>query len=298
MKRSRFVVLLAMIGMVAGSLLAHAQHSFNGYDQVVNKATSQLSLTSAKNPSNINDGTAAVLQVLGSGPYTATGQVTFSAVAGGNIGSGQTVETATIALDGTGKASWVFNLPVGTYLLVAVYSGDTNFSAGQATLTQEVLGPADFSLVLEPGSLVVKQGQTWNGTLKATSINNFSGMISMSCDGGGTAVLMTCLPGQPLLLRASAPTEFPVSITTTVTVLRVVGSSGLVLLGLGFGSRNQRRRRRMYALAMLCGLLVVAGCGGIRYEQRDGTPKGNYKMTFVGQSGSLSHAVSFTVTVQ
>ena len=299
MYRSRLFALIAAIGMVAASLPAHAQRESGNYLQTVTKAGTQLMLTATPNPSNVGDGTPAVLQVSGPGAVAPTGLVTFSALAAGSITSGQAVDTAAIALDSTGKATWPLNLAPGTYELVAVYSGDANYTAGQQTLSHTVLGPADFSLVLDPGSLNVKQGATWSGNLTATSINNFSGVVKISCDGGGPVVFMTCLPGQPLLVSAAAPTSFPIQVTTTATILKTINTSGLLLLCLSLGTKARRRRYWMCSIGLLCLLTLVSGCGDdVHYQQRDGTPRGNYKMTFVGQSGSLSHAVSFVITVQ
>lgn len=295
MNRLRLIRLITAVFVVAGCLLVHAQ-TRAGYVQHVNQNNVTLSFTSTKNPSNIGDGTAAVLQVSGPGVLTPTGLVTFTAMQTGvTVGL---AATAAVPLDSTGRASWTFNLAPGTYQLLASYSGDTEYDPADATpFLQTVLGPADFSLTLDPGPLVVKQGSTWTGMLTATSVNNFNGVVTLTCDGGGSAVFMSCLPGQPLKVTAAAPTKFPVQVTTTITVLNVVNSSLFFLFSLSGAAKGRRRRYGMYSFAMLSFMLLLSGCGN-QYEQKDGTPKGSYKMTFVGTSGNLSHAVSLTIAVQ
>ncbi len=305
MNRSRFLATLALIGMVAASMLAHAQIDRASYVQTVQKASTQLTLTTTRNPSNLADGTAATLQVSGPGG-TPSGNVTFSAVQAGSIATGQTAGTAALTLDGSGKAVWPLNLAPGVYTLVAIYAGDANFQPGQIEIQQTVIGPQDFTLELDPGSLIIKQGETWKGTLKATSVNGFQGVISMSCDGTNAAVFMTCLPGQAFSLTPAGPVHCPVQVTSSATILKIVGSTGIALFGLGLGVRR-RRRYQMYSFALLSIVLLFTGCGGVRYEQRDGTPRGDYKVTFVGQSkdpsqpgqaSNLSHAVSLVVTIK
>lgn len=297
MTRFTLLRIFAALSMTAGGILAQAQ-SHAGYLQQVQRTSVTLSLASVRNPSNIGDGTAAVLQVTGPGLLPPTGVITFTAIQNGQIIVGLGA-IPPMTLDSAGKANWTFNLPPGTYQFLAAYSGDAEYAPSDAIpITQTVLGPADFIFSLDPGPLVVKQGATWTGTLKATSYNNFQGNVTVSCDGGGSAVLMACSPGQPLLVSPAGATRFPVQITTTITTLKILSGAGLFVFGIGFTSKKRRGFLQLRILALLPLVLWLAGCGAVRYQQSDGTPKGDYKITFVGQSGSLSHAVSLVVTVQ
>lgn len=289
------VALSALTWMVCGCTLIQAQTQ-NHYVQQVQKSTPTLVLTSTKNPSNINDGTAATIQISGTGPIAPSGTVTFSATETGFIGTLANA-TVTVPIDSTGKASWVFSLSPGTYQLFATYSGDTDYNPVDATpISQQVIGPPDFSLTLDPGSLVVKQGSTWTGNLTATAINNFQGMITLSCDGGGAGV--KCLGGQSIQMDASGVCHFPIELTTTATTVNTLSASFLLFIS-GFGlSKKRNCLKKLYPFALLSMLLLFAGCTAVRYQQTDGTPRGNYKLTFVGQSGSLTHAVTVVVTVQ
>jgi Bacterial Ig-like domain (group 3) len=291
------VALSALIWMVCGCTLIQAQTQ-NHYVQQVQKAEPTLTLTSTRSPSNISDGTAAVIQIFGTGPIAPTGTVTFSAAQAGVVGT-LTAATAIVPIDSTGRASWVFDLNPGTYQLFATYNGDTDYNQVDAIpISQQVIGPADFSLTLDPGSLIVKQGSTWNGSLTATAINNFQGTITLSCDGGGSGVGLQCMGGgQSIQMDASGTSHFPVALTTTATIVTTLSASFLLFIS-GFGLSKKNRLKKLYPLALLSLLLLVAGCTAVRYQQTDGTPRGTYKLTFVGQSGSLSHAVTVVVTVQ
>ena len=290
------VALSALFWMVCGATLIQAQTQ-NHYVQQVQQAAPTLTLTSTRNPSNIGDGTAAIVQLSGTGPINPTGTVTFSAVQAGVVGT-LAAATATVPIDGTGKASWIFDLTPGTYQLFATYNGDADYSRIDAIpISQEVIGHADFNLTLDPGTLIVKQGSTWTGSLTATATNNFQGIITLNCDGG-SAVGVKCLPGQPIQMDASGVCHFPVALTTTATAVNTLPASFLLFFS-GFGlSKKKNRFKKLYPFALLSLLLLIAGCTAVRYQQTDGTSKGNYKLTFVGQSGSLSHAVTAVVTVQ
>jgi Bacterial Ig-like domain (group 3) len=290
------VALSAFVWMVCGDTLIQAQIQ-NHYVQQVQQAGPTLTLTSTKNPSNIGDGTAAIIQISGTGPLVPSGTVTFSATQAGVVGT-LTAGTAIVPIDSTGRASWVFNLGPGTYQLFATYSGDMDYSPVDATpISQQVIGPADFKLTLDPGSLVIKQGSTWNGSLTATAINNFQGMITLSCDGGSGVGVKCMGGGQSIQMDASGVSHFPVALTTTATAVTTL-SGGLLLFISGFGLSNRNRLRKLYPLALFSLLLLVTGCTAIRYQQVDGTSRGSYKLTFVGQSGPLTHAVTVVVTVQ
>jgi hypothetical protein len=288
---------LSAFWMLCGGALIQAQTQ-NHYVQQVQQATPTLTLSSTRNPSNIGDGSAAIIQISGAGLIIPSGTVTFSATPTGVVGA-LTAATVTVPIDSTGKAIWVFDLNPGTYQLFASYDGDVDYNRVDAIpISQQVIGPADFNLTLDPGSLTVKQGSTWKGNLTATAINNFHGMITLSCDGGGDGV--KCMSGgsQSLQMDASGICHFPVEMTTTATAVNTLSAS-FFLFFTGFGlSKKKHRLKRLYPFALLSLLLLVMGCTAVRYQQTDGTTRGNYKLTFVGQSGSLSHAVTVVVAVQ
>jgi hypothetical protein len=95
--------LSALIWIVSGCTLIHAQTQ-NHYVQQVQKSEPTLIVTSTRNPSNINDGTAAVIQISGTGPIAPTGTVTFSAVQAGVVGT-LTATPVIVPIDSTGKAT-------------------------------------------------------------------------------------------------------------------------------------------------------------------------------------------------
>jgi hypothetical protein len=196
----------------------------------------------------------------------------------------------------------------GLFTVQALYPGDTNYTPATSAPQQvEVLPPADFSIDV-PASATIKQGQALSTVVTVHSIDNFTGTVNLSCSGLGP--LMGCTPSLRVLvlsLPASAYqqlTATPASassnlaITTTATTVTTV-SSGLFLLLFSGGFRRKRKSKRPSAimLALLGSMLVLAGCGGLRYLQSNGTPRGAYRIAIAGTSGSLTHTQFLTVTV-
>ena len=196
----------------------------------------------------------------------------------------------------------------GLFTVQALYQGDTNYtSATSAPQQVEVLPPADFSLDV-PASANIKQGQSLSTVVTVHSINNFTGTVNLTCAGLGP--MMGCNPSLRALvlsLPASAYqqlTATPASassnlaITTTATTVTTV-SSGLFLFLFTGGLRRKRKSKRPSAilLALLGSMLVLAGCGGLRYLQSNGTPRGTYRISITGTSGNLTHTQFIDVTL-
>lgn len=116
-------VLVLVLGV---ALLGRAQHSTAVFTQVVDQATPAPALTSSLNPSTY--GQTITLRV--SLPPDATGTVQFF--------DGTTALGGSLALaSGTGAID-VSTLTAGTHSISAQYSGDSNYTAATATLSQVV----------------------------------------------------------------------------------------------------------------------------------------------------------------
>lgn len=81
----------------------------------------------------------------------------------------------------------------------------------------------------------------------------------------------------------------------------LVGMLPLGLLGLG-----RRRWRRLVGAAVLCGVVMMAGCGASRLIPSTGlgggtvspTPSGTYNLTVSGTSAGMTRSVGLTLIVQ
>jgi len=112
---------------------------------------------------------AAVLP--GSAPVP-TGTITFN--------NGPTV-VGSAQLDSSGLATLVPNLPLGTYTIVAVYSGDLLHSPS-TSLPITISGTASgFNLAVTPATLSIATKQNATVTVTLSSIDGFTDTIGLGC---------------------------------------------------------------------------------------------------------------------
>jgi hypothetical protein len=136
--------------------------------------------------------------------------ITFTAVvtSAGGVPTGTvnfyngTMLLGAVALDPTGTA--VFNistLPAGSYTITATYVASTNFATSSATVAQTV-SPGSFALTSGPVNEFIRGPGASVFTITATSVNNFTGPVTLSCAGlpadatcSFTSPTLTLMPG-------------------------------------------------------------------------------------------------------
>lgn len=242
-----------------------------------------------------------------------TGDVLISANAAGSLSS---MSSGPISLSGQNSSGGVLHptpwemktTASGLFTVQALYQGDINYtSATSASQQVAVLPPADFSIDA-PAGVTIKQGQALSAAVTVHSINNFTGTVNLTCSGLGP--MMGCTPAMKALvltLPASAYqqlTATPASTSSSVAISTAAGtvttvSSGFLLFLFSGDLRRKRKGKHRSAiiLALLGSMIMLTGCGGMRYLQSSGTPIGTYRISITGTSGSLSHTQVVTVTV-
>jgi len=308
-KQTLFLGMLVLLSVGAARAQIHANVTVN-----VAQATPTITLSSP--PVRIvNVGQTFTWQASVQGVPAAapTGDVLISATTAGTSNSLSSGPIPLSAQSSSGDVlhpnPWAMKTTTsGLFTVQALYQGDTNYtSATSAPQQVEVLPLADFSIDV-PASTNIKQGQSLSTGVTVHSINNFTGTVHLTC--AGQRPMMDCNPSLRALvlsLPASAYqqlTATPASassnlaITTTATTVTTV-SSGLFLFLFTGGLRRKRKSKRPSAilLALLGSMLVLAGCGGMRYLQSNGTPRGTYRLSITGTSGNLTHTQFVTVTV-
>ena len=205
----------------------------------------------------------------------------------------------------------ISNLPVGSDIITASYSGDANFNAANAstsvTVTVAPLAPA-FSLgAANPATLSVQAGQTGILTMELTGNATFAGNISLSCTGAPAESTCTVSPSTVTINGTQTATISVVASTTpknniySAFLFRPVG--GLSLAGLLlFVLPRRRRLPKILSAVLLCvfagtAAISLAGCSGGSNDQYSGTPAGTTTLTVVATSGNITETQQFNLTV-
>ncbi len=244
---------------------------------------------------NVSTMPIQVDSVVATAGFSATNQCSTIAVAGQcNI-----MVTFTPTASGTtvGSLSISTNVPNTTAFVVPLSGNATDFSLGSAA------------------SVTVAAGRTATYNLSATSIDDFSGSISLSCGGGPMGTTCKVTPSS-LALSSGGSNFYSVIVTTTANSMGLkVGTSlpggqgallaGLLclpLLGIVIRRRRGRNVRRIMAIVFLsCLGVVLVSCGsggGGGGGGNSGTPPGTYNLTVTGQVGSVSNTTVVTLIVQ
>lgn len=275
--------------------------------------SSSTTLTAAPNPADVGQSVTLTAQVAGSGGGTPTGSVSFldrSTIIGSDTVSAQGSATFTTS-----------TLVAGTHSLKAQYSGDSNFFASTSTAVTLSVGAAtlDFTIGANPDSGSVAAGASATSTITLTPSDSTSGTVTLACAGLPSGATCSFTPPSVALSGAAATSTVTISTAAKMAMLSPLGRgrdpmlpTGLVLAGVfatGIVRRNHRRRLRAsrafswMSLFLVCaGAMALASCGGGGGDSGGstsggGTPSGTYTITITGTSGSTSHAVAYTLTV-
>lgn len=260
------------------------------------------SMTSGSNP-QLNLVATVVANV---GPVP-TGTVTFS-------DSTTTLGTAT--LDATGVANLTVNLPPGTYVVEAVYSGDATHLGSTSLPVTVDNNPVAFTLTVSPTTLTLKTTQNAQLGLIMTSEGGFTDTIALGCLGLPAGV--NCHFSSPSVMLAAngnASAELTIDTNSPLTggseaMNRRAGNGGTLLAGLLlplsvlFGCIFWRQRRRMPSLltvvlllALSAAALLTSGCNGI---SKSSVTPGTYTIQVVASGTTTgvveTQNVSLTIT--
>lgn len=199
----------------------------------------------------------------------------------------------TVAGPQTGSVTFTDNAPGSPHIIQFTGTG---------------LAGADFSFVSEfaSPSATVPAGQSANYNLELASGPQFSGNITIGCQGlppGTGLIVFTIDRGNVFGLPPRTVSPLGVQITTRATAVASNHLTGFwfgaaVAFGLLLVSRRHATAGPMllacFTVLMLCSLIA---CGGAHAaDQR--TPPGTYNVTFTATSGSVTQSVPATLIVQ
>jgi hypothetical protein len=253
--------------------------------------------------------------------------VTFTAPASGASGTfaGGTV-TASVQTDTTGTATapaFTANGATGTYNVTASVPGVA--SPANFALTNTVA--ADYSIVANPSTVTIAQGQSGSTTFTLTPVGGFSGTVTLSCAGLPAFATCTFAPPSAVMNGSNTPVTVQLTVATSVATANVVRldppspfgappvtqTSLLLLPGLLmallaiFGFQSKRRAMPRFALpvlflAAIAVTVTMTGCRSTANSaSADTTPAGTYSATVTATAsagaGGASHSTAVTIII-
>jgi hypothetical protein len=182
---------------------------------------------------------------------------------------------------------------------------------------------ADFSFSAGPiSAATINAGTSATSTITATAQNGFATDIALSCSVAPVKTLgPSCNFNPAKITGGNGTATLTISTTAPVASLHTPGSHAawlyamslpfgeVLLFGAGFSERKKLRKKMMrflFAAALFCGLLMLAGCGNSKSSNggtgggggTPGTPSGQYTVTVTGTAGTTVHTSTVTVNVQ
>jgi len=204
-------------------------------------------------------------------------------------------------------------------------TGDPNtlyFTAGGSTQTSGLFASlvpatavtnADFALSLSAQTATLTQGGSTKLSVSASGVGGFNSPISLACSAGSgitcTLTPSTITPGSS---AASSTLTLTAASTPPVngygkhgTPMALLVSSGVGLFGLVVaGKRGQAKSTQLRNGLAILGLLIVTSlvtftvaCGGGNSAQANTPSPSSVTVMVTGTSGTLSHSVPLTLTV-
>ena len=216
------VICALAIGLLPG--VAHAQHSFGKYTQVVNQGSGTVSLASTPNPSAYTQTVTFTATV----PTGATGTVSFF--------DGATQIGAAVSVASGAATTSTSTLSVGTHSITATYSGDTNFTTATSVAVSQVVnkGPSGLTLASAPNPSNFGSSVTFTASLATGATGNVTffdgstniGMVAASA--GTAAVSTTTLTAGSHSITAQYAGDSNFNSLTSNIVTQVVNKNGAI----------------------------------------------------------------------
>jgi hypothetical protein len=250
--------------------------------------------------------------------------VTFTAPASGASGTfAGGAATASVQTDSNGLATapaFTANGTAGAYNVTASVSGVA--ATASFALTNTVA--PDYSIVVNPSTVTIVQGQSGSTTFTLTPVGGFSGTVTLNCAGLPSFATCTFVPASAVMNGSNTPVTVQLTIATSVATSNAVRldppnplgplpglQTFLLLAGLALlcspGWKHQRRRMQrfgMVAMLLLAAItmsVALIGCGGTSSTALHTTPAGTYSSsvtaTASASAGGASHTANVTIII-
>ena len=288
-------------------------------ETIIGISSTTTSLSGSPNPvyvGNIVNFLVTVTSALpGAGPPTGVIALTI----GGSTLLG--AQTLTPTGGSTSQASFsIGNLPLGGQAIMASYNASGNFLGSVAAITEFILPPPDFTIILASPTITIQTQHHTTTTVTLASLNGFTDSIALGCVNPPTYVTCRFTPAStPLAANATASVSLYLDTDSVLGYARLQSAPplarptsspinfALLLSPIGIVAAFTRRRRptRLRLLALLLIAIPISaaltGCGELIYPYAipPSAAPGTYVIQ-IGASGAatgLTHTTNLTLQV-
>jgi hypothetical protein len=212
------------------------------------------------------------------------------------------------------EPSWFWNS--GSNQLTAVYQGDSNYAPSTSSVltftSAQTGGGGDFTLTPSMPQIAVPGGTSGSVNLNLASLNNFNGVVTVTCVSASTNLNCAVNPSAATLPETATLTLTlqPVALAAALHPLfpnhpGLLGTSGLALASIFLCGIGMRRRRlaSLLSLSVIAMLFAAGGCGGGAgggSNNQPGSPQyvsGVYTVVVNATSGGILHNAKITVVI-
>jgi large repetitive protein len=224
-----------------------------------------------------------------------------------------TTTLGTATLNASGIATLTISPTIGTYTILATYSGDSLYTGSTSSpMAITVADTTHFTITLNPATMSLQSKQHNTIQLTLTSIQGFTDILALGCVGLPNAATCTFSTDQPSLsangtqtasltidtgspLTAGGLASNRAELRTGITLCLLPG--GFLFF---FSIRRSRNAGRVFgslmALLVFVMSMAVTGCGTL---QVNGTPQGTYtfSVTAIGNKTGATQSAPIVLTV-
>jgi hypothetical protein len=197
-----------------------------------NGPTPTISMSLSSSSINVTAGTSGdvTVTVTRGGGYTGAVTVSADAITGVTV---QPLTIATGSTTGTLTVQVAASVAAGT-LQATIRGSGTGVQQVSATLQIQVAAAPvpEFSLVADPATLTVQQGQAQTSQIQITRSGGFTGAVTLAAEGLPTGVTAAFDP--------AAPTANASTLTLTAAAGAAVGTSNVTVKGTGTGVTGEK----------------------------------------------------------
>ena len=212
------------------------------------------------------------------------------------------------------NSSWFWTS--GANQITAIYSGDSNYlpSASSAVNLSVTQNGGDFTLAPQLPQITVKSGSSGSVGVNLTSLNNFNGVVTLTCAPSSSKISCSVDPSAPalngsvtaMLTVNSSPQAagLPADLDSSSRLGWLGAEGGFLLVSVVLGGFTRRKRRlaMLFSLALFTALFAAAGCGGGSGKGRQPPPPPangvTYSVLVTATANGIVHNAKVMVVVQ